>query len=252
MIVRSKQKSRGFYMLENSLSNDPGISWAAKGMLVFLLAKPDDWTVCVEALVNFTKPASPRNDGKTAVYAIIKELVAAGYMTKHKHQNGTLDYMVYDERQVVDSAPDSGNTNEGIPQIQVSPKCENPDLGFPPLVKTDLEVKTVKALPKTKVDELPTPPEWLDPKAWGDWLQHRKEKGKPVTPLSATKSFTALRGYLDAGHTAQACIDHSIAGGYQGIFAPTNTTRKVANAVKSRHTVAAPGSYGETTTGLPF
>jgi hypothetical protein len=98
---------------------------------------------------------------------------------------------------------------------------------------------------------MPDTPEWLDTEAWGDWLQHRKEKGKPVTPLSASKAFEALRAYIDAGHTARTVIDHSIANGYQGLFAPSNTTPKVGNKVQSRHDLSKM-NYKDTGDNLPF
>lgn len=251
MIVRSKQKSRGFYMLENSLANDPGISWAAKGMLVFLLAKPDDWRVCVEALVNFTKPAEPRNDGKAAVYATIKELVAAGYMTKHKHQDGTLDYMVYDERQAEESA-DSENRILGKSQTAETAECEKPDLGFRPLVKTVGVVKTVKASTKTKGAGAHVLPDWIDPALWSEFEAHRKEKKKPITAGSAKRIIADLGKLRDAGQDVSAVINQTISNGWTGVFAVnTNTTSGVAKV--SRHNLQsmnydAPAPDGK----LPF
>jgi len=232
MIVRSKQKSRGFYMLENSLANDPGISWAAKGMLVFLLAKPDEWRVCVEALVNFTLPATPKNVGKDGVYSIIKELVAAGYMTKHKHRDGTLDYMVYDERQIEESADRENPDLLNNQQNGNFPNRENPDREIPPLVKTDLETKTVKALKKTKrsprmTEVLAILPEWLAVEDWEKWVTHRKQLGKPMTPLAAEQCLSKLVAFRNEGYDPKAIIENCVALGYRGLFVSPNTTKTV-------------------------
>lgn len=259
MIVRSKQKSRGFYMLENSLANDPGISWAAKGMLVFLLAKPDEWRVCVEALVNFTLPATPKNVGKDGVYSIIKELLNAGYMTKHKHRDGTLDYMVYDERQEEESAERENPDLLSDQQNGNFPNRENPDREIPPLVNTDLETKTVKALKKTKraarmSDVQAILPEWLAVEVWEKWVQHRKQIGKTMTGLSVEQFLTKLVAYREEGYEPLEVIDHSIAGGYQGLYAPTrsksNTTKMVG---QSRAYDLKSMNYGSNQSGdIPF
>ena len=55
--------------------------------------------------------------------------------------------------------------------------------------------------------------------AWNDWKQHRIEKRKPITPLSAKKSLSELSAMGEA--RAIAAINHSIANGWQGIFEPS-------------------------------
>jgi hypothetical protein len=55
--------------------------------------------------------------------------------------------------------------------------------------------------------------------AWKDWVQHRKEKKKPLTPTSIKLQLQTLE---DMGvDRAIRAIDHSIAQGWTGIFEPT-------------------------------
>lgn len=54
--------------------------------------------------------------------------------------------------------------------------------------------------------------------AWEDWQQHRTEKRKPITPLSAKKALADLAKMGEP--RAIAAINHSIANGYQGIYEP--------------------------------
>jgi len=55
--------------------------------------------------------------------------------------------------------------------------------------------------------------------AWNDWIQHRKEKKKPLTPTSIKLQLQTLE---DMGvDRAIRAIDHSIAQGWTGIFEPT-------------------------------
>ena len=54
--------------------------------------------------------------------------------------------------------------------------------------------------------------------AWGDYVQHRKEKKKPVTEISAKN---ALKNMLQWGHdSAVVSLRDSCANGWQGIFEP--------------------------------
>jgi len=71
---------KNFTILPNATLNDRRLSWEARGMLAYLLSKPDHWKVVPKALVNETSA------GKSVVYRILKELEEAGYITsEQKH-----------------------------------------------------------------------------------------------------------------------------------------------------------------------
>jgi len=55
---------------------DPILSYKAKGILAYLLTKPDDWEVRVSDLINHAR------DGRDSVYAGLKELSECGYYRK--------------------------------------------------------------------------------------------------------------------------------------------------------------------------
>lgn len=64
-------------------------------------------------------------------------------------------------------------------------------------------------------------PGWLPKEAWLDWCQHRVLKSKKDwTEGAMQKTVKALAKYRDAGIDPVDCIDHSIASGYQGLYAP--------------------------------
>lgn len=44
MIVRTK-RTRHFYVVNNDLLENPDLSFAAKGLLIYLLSRPDHWRV---------------------------------------------------------------------------------------------------------------------------------------------------------------------------------------------------------------
>lgn len=67
-VIRVKKRPSNFVMMDKTFLEDDRLSYKAKGLLAYLLSKPDDWKVIVGNLVNSSK------DGKASVYAGLKEL----------------------------------------------------------------------------------------------------------------------------------------------------------------------------------
>jgi len=73
--------------------------------------------------------------------------------------------------------------------------------------------------------------------AWNDWQTHRKEKKKPITPLSANIQLKELQAWGE--ERAISAIGHSIAKGWTGIFEPSGQalnppTKQAANTGRRR------------------
>ncbi len=79
-IIRAPRPEANFYMLNKSISEDARLSWAARGMLVFLLGKPDHWEVSTHHLISQTEACLGKASGRDAVRGLIKELEQAGYL----------------------------------------------------------------------------------------------------------------------------------------------------------------------------
>lgn len=75
-VIRVKKQPKNFVLLDKTFLEDGRLSFKAKGILAYLLSKPDDWKVIVGNLVNYAA------DGKAAVYAGLKELKECGYYEK--------------------------------------------------------------------------------------------------------------------------------------------------------------------------
>lgn len=58
-------------------------------------------------------------------------------------------------------------------------------------------------------------PDWIDKKVWATWVQHRKEKRRPLTPQSIKLQVSMLTGNKD-DHVA--IIETSIKNGWTGLF----------------------------------
>ena len=93
MIVKNKNREKGcFFQMDNEAIQDPSLSWAAKGLLAYLISLPDEWDVHLRDL--FKRSA----DGRKPTNAAMNELIAAGYVKKEQGENYRSDtkYTVYE------------------------------------------------------------------------------------------------------------------------------------------------------------
>ena len=128
-IIRAARPIAKFYVLDKRISEDGRLSWAARGLLVFLLGKPDNWKISIAALVNETRGSS-KPTGRDGVYALVRELEATMYLRRCQ---GRGDGGVFDQNDyLVSEAPltDSPLTAE--------PYTAEPLTADPTLVNTDL------------------------------------------------------------------------------------------------------------------
>ena len=71
-----KDKSNPYVIMHKGFLNDLDISWRAKGVLAYLLSKPDDWQVQVKDIITHAK------ESKAAVRSAVGELLKFGYMSR--------------------------------------------------------------------------------------------------------------------------------------------------------------------------
>lgn len=98
MIIRAERKEK-FTVVSNAALEDTRLSFRAKGILVFILSKPDRWQVSERHL------AEQGPDGRSAVASALTELEEAGYLrrTRSREADGTFSWqsMIFDEPQTV-------------------------------------------------------------------------------------------------------------------------------------------------------
>lgn len=99
-IKRGKAKQTNFTIIDNSMINDK-LSWAARGLLTYLVSKPEDWVVSTSSLVNQTT-LTAKKTGRDGIYSLINELIATGYIVRGARLHdkngymGSYEYTVYD------------------------------------------------------------------------------------------------------------------------------------------------------------
>ena len=123
-IIRTNKRENPYVMIDKYGLNDERLSWKAKGLLAYLLSKPDDWQVYERDLI---KRAT---DGRDAVRSTLRELESFGYLSRRqiRGENGSFGHMEY----IVYERPfEEENTVNGKSVHGENPLTENPSTGFP-------------------------------------------------------------------------------------------------------------------------
>ena len=116
-----------YLVVDRRTVEDDRLSWAARGILLYLLAKPDDWEIRVEDL------RKQGDLGRDAVYAVLNELQRCGYLERVRSRDnrgyfGDIDSTVFEV-----PVPDLPDTAEPDP---VYPDSGQPDSVRPTLLST--------------------------------------------------------------------------------------------------------------------
>ncbi len=173
------QKNRNFSVISNVHLNDTRLSWKAKGLLTYLLSRPDDWTLITEYLVKQSK------DGRDATLAGINELVASDYIKKSKLRDKKgiirgVEYLVVENPGVPEA--ESTETGPSHPEPDFpdtgKPDTGKPDTGNPTLLNTEV---TNTDLPKTD-DDVGTP--------------QALSQASPSVPSSSPSFFLEIQGLI--------------------------------------------------------
>ena len=86
-IIRNRRKDK-FSIINNDTLNDDRLSFKARGLLAYMLSKPDDWQFYVSELQKHSQ-----KDGRRAIESALKEIQEAGYLQRkqmHK-KDGSFD-----------------------------------------------------------------------------------------------------------------------------------------------------------------
>ena len=113
-IIRASHHEQAYFLMARTTAQDSNLSWAARGMLVYLLSKPDDWRVNIKDL--------QQGCGRDKVYNLLDELIKARYVARSKTQ--VIDYYVYEV-----PLPENTEVIAALP--------ENPYTGIPDPENTD-------------------------------------------------------------------------------------------------------------------
>lgn len=72
-IIRIQKRENPYVQIDRAAIEDNRLSWRARGILAYLLSKPDDWSIHIFDILNHG------TEGRDAVQAAMKELESFGY-----------------------------------------------------------------------------------------------------------------------------------------------------------------------------
>lgn len=154
---RAKDRENPYVMIDKEIFQDRALSWKAKGLLGYLLSRPDDW------IVRMTDLAKQSTDGMASVRTAVKELEDAGYMVRRREQDDEGKFQWTVEVHEVPVTPSSENhhmdeqPSTDSPYME-KPSTENPLVDNRTLLSTD-GTKEGSTKKTTDADALFTPGE---------------------------------------------------------------------------------------------
>ncbi|WP_444885023.1 hypothetical protein [Microbulbifer sp. PSTR4-B] len=144
MIRRSARPSSNYLVVANSVVCDRRISFAAGGLLLHLLSKPDHWEVSPSAL------AKEAQEGRGKIYKLLGELIEVGYCERItlRDEKGKIigtDYEISDSPRSFEGGSDPFPDN---------PDTDNPDTDNPDTDNPDTDFRTQESKDTKKVTTL--------------------------------------------------------------------------------------------------
>ena len=233
MITRAPRPTSNFYLLDKAISEDKRLSWAARGLLIFLLGKPDNWTVSPAALVNETAE-SARSVGRDGVYAILKELKDAGYLRTvgNRSNGGTFAGTDY----LVSETPISDEDTSDDPPHTDLPDTAEPHTANPTQVSIEKKQGLKELLPRGNSFTLP---DWIPADTWAAFMEIRKGKKAKNTDYAMKLLVNTLTKLKAAGHDPVDIINTSIKAGWSDVYPP----KQPASAMTPGRRTPAPDNF---------
>jgi len=128
-LLQFKQKKlRNYTVVDNGFISDCGLSWKAKGILLYLFSRPSNWQVRLNDLVNRS------TDGRDSLRSGLKELENSGYLVRNtiRDEKGRflrVEYEVYEIplKKYEEQLKENENIDKNVDNPTLStPKLENP------------------------------------------------------------------------------------------------------------------------------
>lgn len=197
MVKITNVGKHGFTMINNQAVTDPSLSWKAKGILLYMRSRPDDWQFYS------TEVAKRATDGRASLMAGLRELQERGYLKRRqgKIENGKFGDL---EWTIADTPAFLPQTD--FPAAE-KPAAEKPSTENQPLLNTD----------STNTDSNKTNGKDHSPVSTGQYpsidysgiIGYLNQKsGKHFRDTTATRKLISAR--LNDGHFTEADVRRAI------------------------------------------
>ncbi len=108
--ITRKAGRKQWVVIDKTAAHDASLSWKAKGLLLYMLSMPDDWSFYVSEL------KSHATDGRDSTASGLKELEKAGYLVKTKRRDSKGKFQGYDYNLFETPLPENGKPENGKPE----------------------------------------------------------------------------------------------------------------------------------------
>lgn len=199
-IIRIQKRDNPFVQIDKRPLEESRLSWRAKGILAYLLSKPDGWEVRSEDVLNHG------TEGRDAVRAAFQELKAFGYAELVTHSDEKSGKMTGKSWVIRESPSDA----------LISRPPEKPSVGKTPPSNNDWYSNNQKKKEEESLT-LPFSSETFKA-AWTEWKAYRKQKKSPLPLMTQKKQLQKLASWTE--EEAVFSLSEAIEQGWTGFFAP--------------------------------
>jgi hypothetical protein len=201
-IIRAKHGTDNpYFQMRRETAQNKSLSWAARGMLAYLLSQPDDWIIKTKDLA--------QNCKRDKVYSILEELEKARYVSREEVKdgewaNGRYRYLLYEVPYPLKPDTEKTATDEITPYIRENKEEHKTDptepesntYAPPPNGAARASLANVPSLvdiAEREEIEAPAGPQTQAVKRSTDEALVPLEKSKDLTPVPATPSPNGKR-----------------------------------------------------------
>jgi len=189
----AKDAEHPYSVISNALIQNGNLSWEARGVMCYLLSKPDNWKVRVSDLVS---------SGKCKLYAIrsiLAELEAEGYIVRRRFRSEDGTY--HCETEVRETPRQASADSSTVDQSTV----DSPAVDLPAMESVQHLTSTDPLMTDSSTNGVPlvdTPP-----------AEATKAKSRPSKrdPRTDTPAITAVRELMDNRNPPKSLYDKIIA-----------------------------------------
>ena len=221
------EKDGNFTWMKNIHLRDRFLSLKAKGLMSVMFSLPKDWDCTITGLAYISK------EGISAIRATIKELEAAGYITRERIRNGAgqlkdMKYTIHetpvnrepeepvpaDEPTVPDNAGSEMSQDEPDLSALPEPASEKPAYGFPTQGSPaqDQPVEQNRTQLNTDMRTLPLVPDFRD------LLLRKKEEQAHYRRLCGRSYCTDYLDYVCVNELGERLKPNTLSSGFKRIL----------------------------------
>lgn len=234
-IVNRKRVDDHFSIIPNEIIRDASLSGRARAILIWVLSHSDGFRVTSAAI----QAAFP--EGRDAIRTAIRNLIDRGYVEMNRMRGeggkmGGCTYVWHAQRRTTEHnhAPrPTGNPSPENPTITPDNEAscaENQSLdnGGVSAGNQRLETRPLKKTSSKNTKKTPQPPKGghsvelphgkAFASAWDEWVTHRSEIRKKLTPTSVSRQLKKLGTMSEK--EAIVTIEHTIEMGWTGLRSP--------------------------------